>query len=141
MEACDTIKLPESVAHAIGETEFGRVLTWRDGVLMVGGNKAAYYFSRRNGIWTFRDVLRPQSLSPGSVFPVALRYERGDADIAGSPQLHGVGTLLATNSPPLAVRAECTSFICPRRASRSCMPASCSHPTAGSATTSVPTSA
>jgi hypothetical protein len=91
-----TIKLPQSVAQNLGETEFGRVLTWRDGVLMVGGNKAAYFFSRSNGIWTFRNVLRPQSLSPGSIFPVALRYERGDADIAGSPQLHGVGTLLAS---------------------------------------------
>jgi hypothetical protein len=91
-----TIKLPESVAHNIRETEFGRVLTWRDGVLIVGGNQAAYYFSRRNGIWTFRDVVRPQFLSPGSAFPVALRYERGDADIVGSPQLHGVGTLLAS---------------------------------------------
>ena len=91
-----TIKLPASVAHNIGETEFGRVLTWRDGVLMVGGNKAAYYFSRSNGTWTFRDVVRPQFLSPGSAFPVALRYEGNDADIAGSPGLHGVGTLLAS---------------------------------------------
>lgn len=89
-----TIKLPESVAHNIRETEFGRVLTWRDGVLVVGGNKAAYYFSRHNGIWTFRDVLLPQFLSLGSVFPVALRYEAGDADVAGLP--HGIGTLLAT---------------------------------------------
>lgn len=92
----ETIKLPEPVIQATGETGFGRVLTWRDGVLIVGGNQAAYYFSRRNGIWTFHDILRPESLSPGSVFPVALRYERGDVNIAGSPQLHGVGTLLAS---------------------------------------------
>ena len=91
-----TIKLPGSVAQNLGETEFGRALTWRDGVLIVGGNKAAYYFSRSNGVWTFRDVLRPQFLPAGSAFPVALRYEGGDADIAGSPQLHGVGTLLAS---------------------------------------------
>ena len=96
-ERVDTIKLPQSVAHDTGETEFGRVLTWRDGVLMVGGNKAAYYFSRRDGIWTFRNVLRPQSLSPGSVFPVALRYERGETEITARPELpHFIGTLLAT---------------------------------------------
>jgi hypothetical protein len=91
-----TVKLPGSVANNIGETEFGRALTWRDGVLIVGGKKAAYYFSRSNGIWTFRDVLRPPFVSLGSAFPVALRYEGGDADIVGSPGLHGVGTLLAS---------------------------------------------
>jgi hypothetical protein len=89
-----TIKLPQSVAQNIRETEFGRALTWRDGVLMVGGEKAAYYFSLRNGTWTFRDVLRPQFLSSGSAFPVALRYQAGDVDVAGLP--HGIGTLLAT---------------------------------------------
>ena len=96
MEACWYDQAAGVCRSQLGETEFGRVLTWRDGVLMVGGNQAAYYFSRRNGIWTFRNVVQPEFVSPGSVFPAALRYERGDADIAGSPQLHGVGTLLAS---------------------------------------------
>jgi hypothetical protein len=90
----DTIKLPESVAHNLRETEFGRALTWRDGVLVVGGDKAAYYFSRRNGIWTFRDSLRPVFVSLGSVFPVTLRYEATEVNAPGRPP--GVGTLLAT---------------------------------------------
>jgi hypothetical protein len=92
----DTIKLPLGIILSNGEAEFGRSLTWRDEMLIVGGSKAAYFFTRTNGIWTFRDLVRPDFLSPDSVFPVALRFERGDTDIVGSPQLHGVGTLLAS---------------------------------------------
>jgi hypothetical protein len=92
-----TIKLPESVAHGTGETEFGRVLNWRDGVLMVGGEKGAYYFSGRDGVWTFRSVVAPPARYPGSVFPAAMRYEAGATQITSRPDLpRFVGTLLAT---------------------------------------------
>lgn len=92
-----TIKLPESVARNIGETSFGRVLNWRDGVLMVGGEKAAYYFSGRNGVWTFRSVIAPLHRYLGSVFPAAMRYQAGETQITSSPHLpRFVGTLLAS---------------------------------------------
>jgi len=92
-----TVKLPAFVAQNIRETEFGRALTWRDGVLVVGGSKAAYYFSRSNGIWTFRSVLAPLHRFLGSSFPAALRYEAGETVLTAFPTLpHFIGTLLAT---------------------------------------------
>ena len=137
-----TIKLPESVAHGTGETEFGRVLNWRDGVLMVGGEKGAYYFSGRDGVWTFRSVVAPPARYPGSVFPAAMRYEAGATQITSRPDLpRFVGTLLATELAARAARADCTSSISTRPGANSFMPVLCRRPIAKQVTTSVPTSA
>ena len=68
----DTLKPPASAA----ETRFGRSLTFRDGVLVVGGANAAYVFRRSNGVWTLRQRLLPAPFISVD-FPRALRYEAG----------------------------------------------------------------
>ena len=68
----DTLRAPASA----GETRFGRSLTFRDGVLVVGGANAAYVFRRSNGIWTLRQRLLPAPFASID-FPRALRYEGG----------------------------------------------------------------
>jgi hypothetical protein len=67
----DTLKAPASFAEA----GFGRVLTFRDGVLVVGGVRGAYYFRRSNGVWTFRHRIGSPFFH--SFAPAALRYEAG----------------------------------------------------------------
>ena len=57
---------------------FGRVLTFRDGVLVVNGANAAYVFKRGgNGLFKFTQTLTPPAADGVSNFPVALRYEAG----------------------------------------------------------------
>jgi hypothetical protein len=68
----DTLNAPESS----GETRFGRSLTVRDGVLVVGGANAAYVFRRRNGVWAWRQTLLPRPFASID-FPRALRYQDG----------------------------------------------------------------
>lgn len=80
-ERVDTLQAPNDS----GETRFGRSLTFRDGVLVVGGANAAYVFRRSNGIWTFRQKLPPQQNFTD--FPVALRYEGGTL-LATARRLH-----------------------------------------------------
>lgn len=71
-ERVDTLQAPNTSA----ETRFGRSLTYRDGVLVVGGANAAYVFRRNDiGVWTFRQKLQAPPTSTD--FPVALRYEAG----------------------------------------------------------------
>jgi hypothetical protein len=59
------------------ETEFGRSLTFRDGVLVVGASNAAYVFKRSGTAFNFAQTLRPPAADDVADFPVALRYEGG----------------------------------------------------------------
>jgi hypothetical protein len=68
-----TLKAPNPLA----QHDFGRVLTFRDGVLVVGGAKAAYIFKRSNGAFKLTQTLRPLAADDVGVFPVALRYQEG----------------------------------------------------------------
>jgi hypothetical protein len=62
---------PSTASH------FGRVLTFRDGVLVVGGEHAAYVFKRGTLRFNFTQTLRPPVADGVDSFPVALRYEGG----------------------------------------------------------------
>jgi hypothetical protein len=57
--------------------EFGRALTFRDGILVVGARQAAYVFQRSNGVWTQRQKITPPAADSVLVFAQALRYENG----------------------------------------------------------------
>ena len=58
---------------------FGRPMTFRDGLLIVGDRDqaAAYVYKRSNGVWTLRQTLRPPTTDSVTLFPVALKYEAG----------------------------------------------------------------
>lgn len=57
--------------------EFGRLLAYRDGILVVAADKAAYIFQRSNGVWTQRQKLTAPAADHVDSFAVALRYEDG----------------------------------------------------------------
>lgn len=57
--------------------EFGRTLTYRDGILVVGSRQAAYVFQRSNGVWTLRQKITPPAADGSQVFAQALHYENG----------------------------------------------------------------
>jgi FG-GAP repeat len=64
--------------NSSAQSNFGRTLTFRDGVLVVNGENAAHVFKRgSNGLFTFRQTLRPPTADGVDRFPVALRYEGG----------------------------------------------------------------
>jgi hypothetical protein len=74
-----TIKAPAADYYGKDETQFGRRLVFRDGVLVVGGHITVYVFRRDgNGIWTFRQSMRAPTWGPVVEFPGALRYEAGE---------------------------------------------------------------
>ena len=56
---------------------FGSKLTFRDGVLVVGGAGAAYVFKRGTRLFRFTQTLTPPAADGVNDFPVALRYEGG----------------------------------------------------------------
>jgi hypothetical protein len=73
---------------------FGRTLAYRDGILVVGSQRAAYIFQRSNGIWTQRQKLSAPAADDVVTFADSLRYQDGtlaigaDADLnrsAGAP--------------------------------------------------------
>jgi hypothetical protein len=66
--------------------EFGRTLTYRDGILVVGARQAAYVFQRSNGIWTQRQKLTPPAADGVLVFAQALHYENGTLAIGADRQ-------------------------------------------------------
>jgi hypothetical protein len=60
------------------QSDFARVLTFRDGVLVVGGGSAAYVFKRgSNGLFRYTQTLTPPAADGVGGFPIALRYEGG----------------------------------------------------------------
>ena len=66
------------------QSDFGRVLTFRDGVLVVGGGNAAYVFKRGNRLFRFTQTLTPPAADGVGGFPIALRYEGGTLLASGS---------------------------------------------------------
>jgi hypothetical protein len=65
------------------ETAFGESLTFRDGVLVVGGSHAAYVFKRSGSTFRHTQTLRPPAADSVGRFPVALRYEAGTLIASG----------------------------------------------------------
>jgi hypothetical protein len=62
----------------IPDAGFGRTITFRDGLVIVGDQTAAYVYKRtNNGVWTLRQTLRPPATDGVTQFPVALKYEAG----------------------------------------------------------------
>jgi hypothetical protein len=89
-----------AVTPAPGE-KFGRTLAYRDGILVVGANKAAYVFQRSNGVWTQRQKLTPPAADNVSTFADTLRYEDGTLAIGvnvGSSQRPGAVYLYQRDS-------------------------------------------
>lgn len=66
------------------EAQFGRSVTFRDGVLVVGSTTAAYVFTRINGIWKQLQKIRPPAGDSVSSFAEGLRYEAGTLAISGN---------------------------------------------------------
>ena len=64
--------------------EFGRTLTYRDGILVVGARQAAYVFQRSNGVWTQRQKITPPAADGVLVFAQALHYENGTLAIGAN---------------------------------------------------------
>lgn len=57
---------------------FGRTLTYRDGILVVGSQHAAYVFTRNgSGVWTQRQKITPPAADGVFFFAESLRYEDG----------------------------------------------------------------
>jgi FG-GAP repeat len=67
---------------------FGSTLTYRDGILVVGANKAAYVFQRSNGVWTQRQKLTPPAADNVFTFADSLRYEDGTLAIGANVRSH-----------------------------------------------------
>jgi len=62
----------------VPDAGFGRTITWRDGLAIVGDQTAAYVYKRNSsGAWTRRQTLRPPATDGVTQFPVALKYEGG----------------------------------------------------------------
>jgi len=68
-----TLKMPNPAT----DTRFGRSITFRDGVVVVGSESAAYVFKRNSGLWKFAQKLTPPAADGQVDFPIALRYEAG----------------------------------------------------------------
>ena len=73
----------------IPDAGFGRSITFRDGLVSVGDQTAAYVYNRtNNGVWTLRQTLRPPATDGVSQFPVALKYEAGTLLASASRDAH-----------------------------------------------------
>ena len=66
------------------EAQFGRSVTFRDGVLVAGSNTAAYVFTRTNGIWKQTQKITPPAADGVFSFAEGLRYEAGTLAISGN---------------------------------------------------------
>jgi FG-GAP repeat protein len=56
--------------------DFGRAVSYRDGLLIVGSNRAAYVYQRVNGAWRERQKVVP-GLEPVGLFAQDLKHEAG----------------------------------------------------------------
>jgi hypothetical protein len=83
-----TLKAPDPAAEAV----FGRSITFRDGVVVIGGAQAAYVFKRSNGVWRHVQKLRPPAADRAHDFPVALRYEQGT--LLASAHTHSLSSVV-----------------------------------------------
>jgi hypothetical protein len=56
---------------------FGRAVSYRDGLLVVGSNRAAYVYKRINGVWRELQKLVPPAADRNLVFATDLKHEAG----------------------------------------------------------------
>ncbi len=59
------------------DRHFGRTLTYRDGVVVIGSDAAAYVFRQGAGKFNFVQKLVPPAADRAVEFPMALRYQDG----------------------------------------------------------------
>jgi hypothetical protein len=57
--------------------EFGRAVSYRDGLLVVGSVRAAYVFKRMNGAWRQRQKIVPAAADGVGLFATDLKHEAG----------------------------------------------------------------
>jgi hypothetical protein len=57
--------------------EFGRAVSFRDGLLIVGSNTAAYVYKRVNGVWREQQKIVPPAADGITLFANALKHEAG----------------------------------------------------------------
>jgi hypothetical protein len=69
-------RMPPQSSNSRGE-EFGRAVSFRDGLLVVGSNRAAYVYQRVNGVWRERQKIVPPSADGIGLFANALKHEAG----------------------------------------------------------------
>jgi hypothetical protein len=68
-------------SQPVSDEEFGRLLTYRDGILVVGSKQAAYVFKRNSsGVWTQRQKI--------AVAAQGMRYENGTLVIAAAGEIY-----------------------------------------------------
>jgi hypothetical protein len=66
---------------------FGRTLAYRDGILVVGSQKAAYVYQRSNGVWTQRQKLSAPAADGVDTYADSLRYQDGTLAIGADANL------------------------------------------------------
>jgi hypothetical protein len=73
---------------------FGRSLAFRDGILIIGADRAAYVFQRSNGVWKQRQKLTPPPAADDDTvtFADSLSYEDGTLAI-GATGFHVPGAV------------------------------------------------
>lgn len=104
-----------TASDAVRGARFGRSLAYRDGILVVGDDSAAYIFQRSNGVWKQRQKLTAPAADNASSFPGAMRYEDETLAIGADTPASGVvyiyrrdatgkfiprGKLISTDSSP-----------------------------------------
>jgi hypothetical protein len=67
----------QTIIAPVPDDAFGSALTFRDGLLVVGGRSAAHVYKRSNGVWVHTQTLQPLATDAVELFPIALRYEGG----------------------------------------------------------------
>jgi hypothetical protein len=73
-----------TASDAVRGASFGRSLAYRDGIVVVGDDKAAYIFQRSNGVWKQRQKLTAPAADNANSFADALRYEDGTLAIGAN---------------------------------------------------------
>jgi hypothetical protein len=77
-----TLSVPDAVPAGFSSNGFGRALTFRDGLVVIGSYSVVHVFRRGNGVWT--DVQKLEPPTPGPTDVHAMRYENGFLAIAWS---------------------------------------------------------
>jgi hypothetical protein len=73
-----------TAADPVPGEQFGRVLAFRDGILVVGALNAAYIFQRSNGVWTQRQKITAPAADNVGSFADVLHYADGTLAITAN---------------------------------------------------------
>jgi hypothetical protein len=89
--------------------DFGRAVSYRDGLLIVGSNRAAYVYKRVSGTWREQQKITPAAADSIRVFAVDLKHEAGTLAIgsqrtAAIPALPGALYILEQNAAGIFVQ-------------------------------------